>query len=274
MTHLVYVAGLEHSGTTLLTHLLSGFPKTIGLGEIFNLLNPTQLKNYHAAWGKDPEAYLCSCGQTWNECEFWGKVPNVQGDSCTASILQRYSGVIRLAESVFGNDVTLVDSSKNMEFLLALRSHLQKTRPDIALTVLHMIKDVRGFSISISQKSGSTQPSLLRILRSFNWWSGEVARTTALLKKASITSVTVLYDRLALTPEKTLKELGVKLSLDYDSYSTASKSSHIAIGNKLFTLHTINEIIYDTRWHFNNTVLLAYLMHTRARALNEKLHLQ
>lgn len=272
MTHIVYVVGLEHSGTTLLTHLLSGFPKTIGLGEVFNFLNPIQLENYHSAWGQAPEAYLCSCGRIWDKCEFWGKLSNVRGDSCTSPILERYYKIIRFAETVFGDNVTLVDSSKNLDFLFAAQNHLQHTRPDIRITALHIVKDVRSFAASITNKNNSCSKSPLQTLRSFNWWAGEVLRTNTLLERSEIPSSTVLYNDLAIRPMHTLRKLGSILGLNYTHYSTSTNSSHIAIGNKRFTLHTLNEITYDTNWHFNNSILLIYLIHARARLLNERLH--
>ena len=62
LPRIVYIAGAGRSGSTLLDTLLGNHPLAFGAGELAGLF-------------KDWAAGLsCTCGQSYPECEFWGKV--------------------------------------------------------------------------------------------------------------------------------------------------------------------------------------------------------
>ena len=57
----IYIAGLYHSGSTLLDMVLGNLPNFVGLGEVF-LTFKGEFKD------------RCTCNQPIEKCEFWGDV--------------------------------------------------------------------------------------------------------------------------------------------------------------------------------------------------------
>ena len=57
----IYIAGLYHSGSTLLDQYLGSNSQIIGLGEI-------------AKYIKDGSEGNCTCGKKVEECDFWSKI--------------------------------------------------------------------------------------------------------------------------------------------------------------------------------------------------------
>jgi len=60
-----YLAGSGHSGSTLLALLMDCHPEIVSVGE-------TSFKPRHRHAGRFDQR--CSCGRTYGECEFWGRV--------------------------------------------------------------------------------------------------------------------------------------------------------------------------------------------------------
>ena len=58
--NIIYIAGLYHSGTTLIDQYLGSDKNIVGLGEVFKFI-------------KDGPESKCTCGMSSNDCEFWGE---------------------------------------------------------------------------------------------------------------------------------------------------------------------------------------------------------
>lgn len=56
----IFIAGLEHSGSTLTNYLLSQPPKSIGLGEVWQFFNHKHTLNYIQKWGHCDDVNLYS----------------------------------------------------------------------------------------------------------------------------------------------------------------------------------------------------------------------
>ncbi|MGK7888624.1 MAG: hypothetical protein AB4042_04775, partial [Leptolyngbyaceae cyanobacterium] len=131
MERIVFICGLSHSGSTLLDLVLGGHPRFIGLGEVVRAIDPQ----------RDLTQNKCSCGETAEQCIFWSKaIPRLAG--CLEP-RTRYQIVYDTFLEVFGRDYILVDSSKYLPALTFLDEEL-----DFNIQVLHIIKDVRAFTIS------------------------------------------------------------------------------------------------------------------------------
>ena len=64
---ILLIAGIGHSGSTILDMALGCHPAVVGLGEVSKVLR-TPLE---ALRGGRYEHSLCSCGSKARECEFW-----------------------------------------------------------------------------------------------------------------------------------------------------------------------------------------------------------
>ena len=100
---IVYIAGLGHSGSTILDLALGVHTDAVGLGEVYTLLRKKQRQNHMGS--------LCSCGETATKCPFWSKLDKALEDSDNPDSL--YAQLIAQFQDHFGPGRILVDSSKN-----------------------------------------------------------------------------------------------------------------------------------------------------------------
>jgi hypothetical protein len=269
----VYIAGLEHSGTTLVNHLMSAYPDVLGLGEVASFFSTGHMKNYMRRWGKYPDARLCSCGETWEGCDFWGAISGLNGLNSDRPLVDKYSELVRHVKSGYPPGQIIVDSSKGAPSLHALLESADQIgirRDDVSVVLA--VKDVRNFTASIAKKAESAR-SLLAHWKTFNWWLGTNRRFLSYLEGAGISFDLVLYEELCADPDqvlgRVLKKLGVDLNADI---AVKHNRSHIAMGNKNFVMRNRDRIRYDYRWFLEDGVSLTYLLHGRARKFNKKLY--
>jgi len=118
----LYITSRGHSGSTLLSLLVSGHSQVVSAGELKMLSNP------------DPQRRLCSCHrQVPSQCPFWGAVEQRVKDSvgCSLDQLQLVDGgddatFLRHNEALFtaiaqvSGSVLIVDSSKSLPRLSRL----------------------------------------------------------------------------------------------------------------------------------------------------------
>ena len=66
MKKIVYIAGIEHCGSTILDIRLGSHPLIKDFGEIGTLLQ-SEIHNFDDYF----KNYTCSCGNKMKECSFW-----------------------------------------------------------------------------------------------------------------------------------------------------------------------------------------------------------
>jgi hypothetical protein len=269
----LYIAGLEHSGTTLLNHLLSQHPDAIGLGEVSSFFSPGHMRQYMEQWGNYADVRLCSCGKDWDACEFWGGVKELNGLVSDDSLRDKYQSLISYIKTRQGENSVVVDSSKNAWTLKMLIKHRQEIGIEAEnLIVVVMIKDVRNFTTSIYSKEGSRR-SMINYMRTFNWWLGANRSIFESLAVSGVQFVPMLYEQLCDNVEDQLKHIFDNAGLNcLDKISLEHGGSHIAMGNKNFIMRNNSRIHYDNRWFLEDGIQAAYLLHAGARHFNKKLY--
>jgi hypothetical protein len=89
---IIYIAGYGRSGSTLLAIVLGSHHQVTSLGEVNYLLEDWTLPNRR-----------CSCGQPFNECEFWrGLFPKAPPSPELTALIQRLESLLFLAHLVLG----------------------------------------------------------------------------------------------------------------------------------------------------------------------------
>ncbi|MEW6058619.1 MAG: sulfotransferase [Actinomycetota bacterium] len=166
----LFIAGTERSGSTLLERLLGEVEGFCSGGELVHL------------WERGLAAnQLCGCGVPFRDCSFWAEVgreafggwdaldpdemvalkhqvdrhrylPLMALPDLSSSYrgrLERFSEILaalyRAIAEVSGS--TVVDSSKSSSYLFVLR-----TMPEIDLRMLHLIRDSRGVAYSATKR--------------------------------------------------------------------------------------------------------------------------
>jgi hypothetical protein len=267
----IYVAGLEHSGTTLLAHLLGAHPATLCLGEVAIFFSPTSMRQFMSRWGKYPDAQLCSCGKSWDDCEFWGDLMPLCGLRSEAPLLEKYAELVRHVHAIKPGAI-VIDSSKGLSTLdQALVPLLKLKLPIETFSVALALKDVRSFTASIAARD-ERSPSVLSNLRTFNWWLGENRKFLQLLDRNDVPVDMVLYEALCADPGPCLRPILRRHGLDPDVPADVSHNrSHIVIGNKSF-LRRRDRVVYDQRWFGEDSIHWAYLLHRSARRFNARIY--
>ena len=153
----LYIAGLPHSGTTLLARILGEVEGFFAAGEVYALSERIE------------QGDLCGCGAPLGECPFWSSVLRhgadlkrlrterrwIQGRTLPALMLGRdrrrvqefrkaLAGLYEAIAAESGADV-IVDSSKSPTF-----SHIAERAPGVDLYVVHLVRDPRATSYSWS----------------------------------------------------------------------------------------------------------------------------
>ncbi len=268
----IYIAGIEHSGTTLTEQLLGSHPHVLSLGEINSFFSTSHMRNYMARWGSHDDVSMCSCGEEWSQCAFWAERTHLNGLNSTLPAREKYQLLIEDIDKHFGPDVVVTDSSKSLAGLTALHEASQslgKVVTDIG--VVFTVKDPRSFAASMKRKTGDS--SLLAAYRAMNLWTAGNQEILGYIEEKSMPMVLNLYEHLCLDPLTQINSVFRRLGTsEVDALDISHQKSHIAMGNKDFLMRNRLQIRYDQRWFLDNRILAAYLLNGKARALNRRFY--
>jgi len=263
----VFIAGLYHSGSTLLDLILGQHPRIVGLGEVDRVLT----------LGPEP---MCSCGQLSEQCPFWSRVIPSLNAQHSDDLQARMKIVLNSFQDHFGEDKILLDSSKHLETLQLL----QRTE-GISIKVIHLIRDVRSWTLALldrerkaRERMCSTSPSdcpsffngwkpnIRSVTRSapvrFIQWHRTNKRIQQFLKSNDIPTLLIGYEELVFYTQDIVSKiwdfLGVENSGQIKSLSTSS--SHIVRGNRMRNQEEKRQtVVYDNRWLYRDEWLLPSL---------------
>ena len=255
---LIYLVGMDRSGSTLVGEYLGSFPGAATAGELLNTWRAVQM------------GQRCSCGETPDVCNIWRQVvADIPGGRDVAALahlrstvdrqryLPRYARLIRqpsadlpsavaayvdqlqwqvnrLAEAT-GADI-LIDTSKSPAALgLAIIAFPRR------VSVVQVIRDPRAVAYSQSRRllprsvvqtdipgqRGCTSSAVL--------WNTTNLEGYAIARLAS-TSVRVRYEDLRRSPRNALEQLAAKLAMrgpppDWDGEHVILAPQHVLAGN-------------------------------------------
>ena len=226
---IIYIAGLGHSGSTILDMSLGCNKNVIGLGEIMAYVRR-----------KDKMHDLkstCSCGKKGLECDFWAKTEEIVNSAIDDN--EAYFKLVDYFFEKYGDDKILIDSSKNSY------SYLKKLNDDYDLKVLFLTRDFRSWAFSMNLRKRT--PVFVAILR---WWA-EIKKLEYSLKKMNIKYMNIGYEEFAIYPEIILKKITKYCNIHYDKQmlNPSLTNSHIIAGNVARAdKESSNNIKYDARW--------------------------
>jgi len=233
----IYIAGLGHSGSTLLDMSLGTLPGVTGLGELKTIMDDRTRDNHFSSF--------CSCGKTATQCEVWSKVPDLF--SRISSRAGRIEAIQNHLEKLYGRQMVLVDASKNSYPYLG---ELQRTH---ALKVIFLTRDIRSWSYS--RHIGTGKPVVYYALR----WVLENLKLRSRIRKMSIEPMWVGYEELSLYPEYLLPKIAEFCGLTYDAIMLEPEKtkSHIISGNVARSdPEKRSGWKYDARWLLSRRMLL------------------
>jgi hypothetical protein len=265
---IVYIAGLGHSGSTILDMALGANPQMVGLGEIYAVFNS---KNYKDLF----ENSTCSCGKKGADCSFWKNVRTLSESNLTTE--EKYLQIIELFSEKYGDDMILVDSSKNSY------PYLNMLNEKFDLRIIYLTRDYRSWAYSRSSRIKT--PLFILFLR----WFFENKKLMHILNKNKFNILKVGYEELAFFPEFILKKVSEFIDVRYSDLmlSPANTKSHIINGNIARADKQKKEkFFYDPKWlvsgklnfisaffsffqKFNNSLVYSNIMKGKVKAFGK-----
>lgn len=258
MTDVGFIGGFGRSGSTLLERIIAELPGVCALGEVLHMWERGVRDNE-----------LCACGQHFHDCPFWrmvgaeafggwehvdvGVVSRMHGqvdrtrfipaDLVAGRLSARhararayadyFARVYAAAAKVSGAQI-VVDSSKNASTAYALRTH-----EDVALRVLHVIRDSRGVAYSWTKRVARPEaaaagehpwmeqysPGASALL----WDAHNLA--FAALGRIGVPVRRVFYERFLAAPQETVATIADFLGVGVGDTSCFLDSSTVRLGS-------------------------------------------
>ncbi len=283
MPGIVFIASLSHSGSTLLDLLLGAHPNFVGLGELYKVIqmSPAQLES--------EKVMRCTCGQLVADCIFWNPTIAALQKGSGNPLAKKYLTVLDCLQNILGKEKQLIDSSK---YLAPLQ--LATSLPGVDLKAVHLLKDVRSFTVSQRDSLDAElkyhhlplllgSPTLSQFvyrttLKSpvylyWKWFLRNLALQNH-LRDEKIGWIQVGYDELAQSPEiilpKLFKFLGTE-ALQRAAFLPKQTNSHIFMGNPMIaSAQKMSGIYYDDRWKSRRDWKLAHALFPTIRAYNDR----
>lgn len=189
----LYITSRGHSGSTLLSLLVSGHSQVVSAGELKMLSNP------------DPQRRLCSCHrQVPSECPFWGAVEQRVKDRVGCSLDQlllmdggdddtflRHNEALFLSIAEVSGSALIVDSSKSLPRLSRLLT-VEAQGADFVLHPVHLHRGPFGTANSARKRGETLRQAVYNYTRLF-FLTRERLRGVRALR--------VYYERLAVAPQ-------------------------------------------------------------------------
>ena len=255
----VYIAGANRSGSTVLNGVLGNHPFIQSVGELVWLASDGWINNFN-----------CSCGKPSQECPFWVAVHHTWCDLNGRGTIQEYleiqNKVKRFGQQPFllheswnnnhtfqlyaeqtylilkaiqmvSGCMTIVDSSKGME-----RAHVLSLIPDIDLKVIQLVRDPRG--VVWSHKKALMKDLEKRLLRdtypqpawrtALYWCRMNLLAEWLRRQVGPERAMLVRYEDFTLETLPVLQKIGDFIGVDFSNIQQA-----INQGEKLYFGHTI-----------------------------------
>lgn len=243
MNDYVYIIGLSHSGSTLLSFLLNAHPEVVSVGEVSRLgdLIPDR-------WQEKND--LCSCRRPFFLCEFWNRTLAgmaarghglVSGDPFGERIEEKLPAFVAATLDVGGARI-FVDASK-------IPSHAPRLLGIASFDTrfINLLRDARGILYSWSKRllSASNEKLVLQ------WLRQERLRQAVLRQLPPERVYTLRYEDLCREPVKVTRALLAFLGADPAPDVTSrfkSTHPHHIIGNPM-RLTDDETIRLDEGWH-------------------------
>lgn len=241
---IAFIAGMGHSGSTLLNILLGQFRQTISVGEIDKIINPVTREIYLNRYIYQ-EKYPCSCGEPPRRCPYW----SVFIESLLNNYDKRYSWhylkAVEIAKDRF-QSAYFIDASKNIHALRRVYAAVAEGGENTELFVLHLVKDARNRAYSDIRST-----RLNSILKSYKKWVVQNNAFEKYITEQNLPSLNIGYEELAISTSRVLADILAFLGIPGEDALKQMKpsESHILFGNNMrLNDRKSTTVEYDYGW--------------------------
>lgn len=266
----------RYSGSTLLSFLLATHPEIATIGE--------RRKFYNKSIKPNPnENQICSCGQEFQNCEFWSRIkkglltkvnPKDLKTNMTEFQIFKNKYVQRIASEIYkfsllnGFSKSIQPFGKRMESMIKLNHLLAKeilalencsTFLDTSKVIDHalylsQIKDIDFYIIWLTRDPRAQVHSAIKyndwtIEKAAQHWIKEMNTNKRILTKTNIVHIKLRYEALCQNPEKEIKRILEFVGLDSNKISLEFRETeqHI-MGNDVMRLGNETKIKERKEW--------------------------
>lgn len=245
---IIYVVGLNNSGSTWLSLLLGQMTGTTNIGEVWHSL--------HTSEDESQNRHACTCGAMMSECEFWGPIMKERSRIKDTDAL--HARVLEVFRERFPGRV-MIDSSKR-HVTLNKGWLADRNKDDVDIKFVHIVRDYRGWSSKrkkMYEQRGHHRPLIMHCLR---WFFRTKAREN-FIRKTGRPVLTVAYESLVFNFESELKRItefvGLEMPENWREVNPDSLSLHMARGNKVrHDLSRYANIRYHIQWTLDSRFVL------------------
>jgi hypothetical protein len=267
-TQIIYIAGYGRSGSTLLERLLQCEPNFHPCGE---------MSNFFKVYGANQS--LCSCGQSLEQCEYWGNVakdflrkgfslqgfsecaraqkkrealPTHGGSFFPIRYQQRYAQFMKpFLDSVVSNlppdSNVLIDSSKTAYSTFRRPLALSQLGLEYRVRVIHLVRDFRGVAQSIRKglnrklEAGEPGDAPLPLTRAMlGWFFGNMAASRLKHHLGHDHYYLLRYEDLVEDPVQSLKSLELFLQMNLGRCIVAARKAREGSGIQIPKIHQLS----------------------------------
>ncbi len=216
---IIYIAGYERSGTTIIHNIISQQEGFFGIGESRDIW----LRGFK-------ENRLCGCSNKFADCSFWSDILDIFTKKEIESIFKQrqklrnrhlykiffpnmffrtyYKNYLRGLSTLFkwvykkSGDSYIVDSSKSPLYGLLLNIALRNT-----VSILHVVRDPRATNLSMKERKMKSN-----LFKNYNSLKGVfdwiiLNLLTRLMAFKNIPYLQITYEGFCSNPQKVLKEV-------------------------------------------------------------------
>lgn len=160
----IFIAGIDLSGSTVVDLALGSLPGVIGLGEVDNILSPD--KRFRGENKNGPvEENICTCGQPGYLCPVWKPVLDFIEHHPSSSYSERYLHLIKKVIEVEPTTRFVVDSSKEAQAFNRVKAVLSSWKDGVGARYLLLILRRAPLSWLVSDRKRALRRGRARTLR-------------------------------------------------------------------------------------------------------------
>jgi hypothetical protein len=243
---IIYIVGLNKSGTTWLSVMLAKMKNVINVGEVWYSTHTKQEDWSHPK-------YTCTCGDLMSECGFWGQI--LEESKGIESNTELHKLVLKHFKQHFPGQA-LIDTAKFVDTLNTgwLAPELSD---QVDIRFIQVVRDYRPWSLSRKRKYSSIGRHRLLFMHAVRWLFRNVARDR-FLQRCGKPVLTVCYEKLIFDYENELKRIVEFAGLEKPEQEPAIEdlTIHIVRGNNSrMDSENYKKLRYDSRWTLDSRFL-------------------
>ena len=251
---IIYIAGLQRSGTTFLQSLLLQYNNVVALGEVNATINAIRNVDRKTPKWKlkvnrrkenywNPKTYHILLDRIGKD-SFWGPIENKVRE---AGNLQSALEVVYNNASEKYPDHIFIDSSKSIE---SLKKIMELNRFKDNVKVLFCIRDYRGWLYSTKKHRKRIDiPQRNNLTEIYKWYWANKKILDYLHENFNSQHCVVSYDKLIFSYEEVMKKIASYCGLNSVTDSGNEEKFHEILGSQSLKQNTnLKEIRYDATW--------------------------